>query len=151
MIDFPSGFLKKQLSGYLVRGAVLRTQIDFPGESHFKRLFLLNTNFVEDPVFYVLSTSRVAYYMAHINEPLIKNNIVYLEKGKTLLNLDEACVIDIRNVGEIYKEKLFENFKHKKLEYLGQVPNEILEQIDRIISRSELISPAIKKRILPGE
>jgi hypothetical protein len=149
VIDFPAGILKKQLDKYFVRGAILRTEIEFPGVERFKRLYLLNRDFQSDPILYVLSTSQLGFFRRHQKEPSVTENCIFLDAGRTSSNKSEPCVIDLRRVSEIDKEKLLEKFRTGKLAYLGKLPEDIISEIDEKIRASRLIDPFTKKRILP--
>lgn len=148
MIEIPDSVLRKQLNSNLKRGKVLRTEIFFDNTPRFKRLVLLNKDFSVDDIFYILSTSEVARYKKYGHLKPLKGNYTYVPKGQTCLNPNEEMVIDCRIVDFIKKEKLLENYKNKKLQFLDSVPRDILGEIDRILLNSILIPPKIKKQII---
>jgi len=148
VIDLPEIVLRKNLDSQLVRGKVLSTKIIFPKGSRFKRMLLLNKNFSEENVYYLFTTSQVRFYIKHKDEVPLKGNFIYIKKGGTPLNSDEPMVIDCRNIYPIKKEKLLENYKNKILRYRGDMPKEIMTEIDKIISASKLIPPKIKNHVI---
>lgn len=148
MIDLPKDVLRSPLASQLIRGNVLRTKIIFPQGPRFKRLILLNNNFSEDDIYYIHTTSQVGIYKINKNHPAFKDNFIYLQKGQTRFNSNENMVINCREVYEIKKEKLLENYKNKILNFLGIMPKKIMTEIDTIISVSRLISPKIKTHII---
>ena len=150
MIDLPVGAFRSVLNSQLARGKVLLTQIVFPEGPLFKRMILLNNNFSEEDIYYLLTTSRVGYYATYGNREPQKGNYIYIIKGGTPINPNEPMVIDCREVYSIKKEKLIENYKNKMLKYLDDMPEEIMTKIDKIISASRLISPIIKTHIIPN-
>ena len=150
MIDLPVGAFRSVLNSQLSRGKVLLTQIVFPEGPLFKRMILLNNNFSEEDIYYLLTTSRVGFYVKYGNREPQKGNYIYIIKGGTPINSNEPMIIDCREVYDIKKEKLVENYKSKMLRYLGDMPEEIMTKIDKIISASRLISQKIKIHIIPN-
>lgn len=150
MIDLPVGAFRSVLNSQLSRGKVLLTQIVFPEGPLFKRMVLLNNNFSEEDIYYFLTTSKIGYYAKDGNREPQKGNYIYVKKGGTPINSNEPMIIDCREVSDIKKEKLVENYKSKMLRYLGNMPKEIMTEIDTIISVSRLISPKIKNHIIPN-
>lgn len=148
MIDIPESVLRKNLDSQLVRGKVLSTKIIFQKDSRFKRIILLNKNFSEENVYYLFTTSQVIFYKKHEDEVPLKGNFIYIEKGVTPLNSNEPMVIDCRIIYPIKKEKLHENYKNMILRYRGDMPKEIMTEIDKIISASKLIPPKIKNHVI---
>ena len=149
MIDLPDKLLRNQLYSYLKRGKILRTQLSFGNKTIFKRLILLNVDFQGEDIFYMLTTSQVEFYNKYgIYDP-IKGNYIYIAAGKTVFNPQKDMVIDCRRIDIIEKEKLFKNYKYKKLKVLGDLPSDILRQIDTIVFDSVLIPQKIKEKVLP--
>lgn len=148
MIDLPKDALRSPLASQLIRGNVLRTKIIFPQGPRFKRLILLNNNFSEDDIYYIYTTSQIDIYKKYKNHPAFKDNFIYLQKGQTRFNSNEDMIINCREVYNIEKEKLLENYKDKILNFLGIMPKEIMTEIDTIISVSRLISLKIKTHII---
>lgn len=150
MIDLPLGVFRSVLNSQLARGKVLVTQIVFPDGPLFKRMILLNNNFSEEDIYYLLTTSKVGFYAKYGNREPQKGNYIYVKKGGTPINSNEPMVIDCRSVYVIKKEKLIENYKYEILRLLGDMPEEIMTKIDKIISASTLISQKIKTHIIPN-
>lgn len=150
MIDLPVGAFRSVLNSQLARGKVLLTQIVFPEGPLFKRMILLNNNFSEENIYYLLTTSKVGYYAKYGNREPQKGNYIYIKKGGTPINSNEPMIINCREVYIIKKEKLIENYKNKMLRYLDDMPEEIMTKIDKIISASKLISLKIKTHIIPN-
>ena len=149
MIDLPNNVLEQLLSSKLRRGGVLVTEIRFGSEPPlYKRLILLNKNFSTNEIFYVLSTSQVVWYQKHCNAEPLKGNFIFVKQGQTRLNPDKPMVIDCRGVDSIRKEKLIENLRNRKLRFLSDIPNDLLMEIDKIVSASKLIPRKIKDLII---
>lgn len=148
MIDLPESTLRKQLNSQLTRGKLLKTEILFPPHLYYKRLILLNNNFLEGDIYYILTTSKTDFFNKWGNYLGVKGNFIYVQKGQTSFNTNEDMIIDCRRIDVIKKEKLLENYKNKKLKFLGNIPKEIITEIDKIISVSRLISPKIKTHII---
>lgn len=64
----------KQLNSQLARGKILKTEIPFPEGPRFKRLILLNNDFSEDDIYYLLTTSQVDFYKEYGNLQALKGN-----------------------------------------------------------------------------
>lgn len=148
MIVLPNNILRKQLNSQLKRGKILRTKLFFPTGNRFKRMILLNKDFSEDDIFYILTTSKVDFFKDHCNFEGIKGNFIYIHKGQTHVNPNKDVVLDCRRIDIIKKEKLFERYKNNELNFLGEISKEFMTAIDKIVLNSRMISPKIKKHIL---
>lgn len=148
MIVFPESVLRKQLNAQLKRGKILTTELILGNKPFFKRLILLNNDFQGNDVFYIITTSKVDWYKKYGKYNPVKGNFIYINKGQTIFNPNKDMIIDFRRVDFIKMEKLLENYKNRKLRFLGDIPNDILMKIDNIILNSVLIPPKIKRKII---
>lgn len=148
MIDLTNSVLLKQLNSQLARGKILKTEILFPEGPRFKRLILLNNDFSEDDLYYLLTTSQVDFYKEYGNLQPLKGNYIYIQKGGTRINPNEDMAIDCRRVDIFEKGKLLSNYRNIKLKFLSIIPKEIMAEIDKIISFSKLITQNIKDHII---
>jgi len=148
MIDLPVNLVLSALEAKLKRGAVLRTLFSFENNDYFKRLIILNNQFLLDEIYFVFTTSQVEYFITNKDVDLIKLNTLFFRAGETFLNPDKDMIIDCRKVRQISKENLARNWNNHRLDFLGVLPLDIMEKIDNILKRSNLISPKVKQHIL---
>jgi len=149
MIHFSDEVLKEVLERALFRGNVLKTEFQFSLiEGSFKRIVLLNIDFTIPEIFFFFTTSKIKGFLDGMH-PDITGNFVFVPRGKTPDNPNEDMIIDCRKAYPITKEKLLENFRNNKLTSLSPLNEEFMRDINDIIGKSKLISPRIKKFILP--
>lgn len=136
-------------SSWLRRGNILRIRLYLPNirKEKFKRIIILNKDFILPNVYYVFTTTKVKKFL-NKKYPEIAGNFIFVPRGGGLDNLEEDVVIDCRTVYPIKKTKLLECYKKGWLDLVKRVPLELLEKIDRVISASYLIAEDIKERIL---
>lgn len=149
MVVIPNSILLQRFENGLIRGNVIRTQnlTDLPS-SMFKRIVLLNNNFNHREIYYCLTTSETEWYQSHWYSEKISTNCVYCLKGETPNNLTEDMVINLRQIYEIDKRVLFDNYKNKILDFLNFFSLDIMNQIDNIIKNSKLIAPKYITKII---
>jgi hypothetical protein len=148
MIDLPVNLVLPALEEKLKRGAVLRTLFQFENNDYFKRLIILNNQFSLDDIYFVFTTSQVEYFITNKDVDLIKLNTLFFRPGETFLNPDKEMIIDCRKVRQISKESLAKNWNNHRLDFLGEIPFDIMGKIDNILKSSNLISPKIKQYVL---
>ncbi len=148
MIKISDDALKKTLKSALFKGNVLRTEITFLStfDKGFKRFILLNNDFNIPDVYYVFTTSKVTSFINNTN-PNMRGNYLFIQKGRTLNNLNEDMVIDCRWVYRIKRENLLRNFKNGKLTSLNPFEDSIVKKIEDIIKRSLLIPDYLKELV----
>ena len=149
MVVIPNSILLKWFNRGFVRGSVIRTRNlpDLPPDK-FKRIVLLNNDFNDTKIYYCFTTSEVEWYIDHWYSERISKNCIYCLKGETSNNLTEDMIIDLRNIYEIDKKTLFDNFKNKILDFLDSFSVDIMNQVDDIIKDSEIIERKYIKKIL---
>jgi len=148
MISIPDDILKERFDTRLLRGNVLRTLINFPIKTIFKRLLLLNINFNLEDIYYFLTTSSTKWYIENKETEIVKNNCIFIKKGETINNQTEDMVIDCRKVYIISKSDLFNNYKNHKLDFLEKFSQDIINRVDNIIMNSKLIAPKYLSKII---
>jgi len=72
----------------------------------------------------------------------------FFRPGETFLNPDKDMIIDCRKVRQMSKESLARNWNNHKLDFLGEMPFDIMVKIDNILKRSNLIPRKVKQHIL---
>lgn len=148
MIELPKSLLSKRFDTELTRGRILRTSFVFQNEQHYKRLVLLNNNFQMDDIYFVFTTTKTSWYKMHSDIDWIRKHFIYVPKGITAFNIDEDMIIDCRKVNHIKKNKLLENWVVKKLDFIGMLPQDLMNNIEQLFKESKLISSKIKQHIL---
>ena len=88
MIVISDDILKNRFDCGLLRGNLLRTLFDFPTETKFKRMLLLNKNFDLEDIYFFFTTSSVEWYINNRESELIKDNYIFINKGETANNQD---------------------------------------------------------------
>jgi len=149
VIELPDSLLNKKIIASLKRGVVLRTKITLSGNRFFKRLIILNKDFNEGKIYFILSTSQVTWYKAHKAEAGVAGHFLFLPIGTTPSNPTEDMVINLREVFILPIAQLINNLRANKLQFLPSMPDQAMKDIDRIISVSKLIPQGIKNKILP--
>jgi len=141
--------LNSLLKKNLVQGKVIKLLLYFPNTSswYYKRIILLNKDFNNSEVYYVLTTSRTQKFIKSKYKEIV-GNFVFVPKGKTLDNKDEDFIIDLRSVFCITKDKLIKSLKNQKIEFLNPIPTDLLEELKRKIKVSFLILDIYKEKIL---
>lgn len=140
---------EKNIESFLVRGNILRLQLYLPQiqKKKFKRIIILNRNFTNDDVFYILTTTKTSKFINN-KYPEIAGNFILVPKGTELNNPKEDVVIDCRTVFPIKKSELQRCLSSGKLDLIKKVSNDLLDKIDRKIRISALIADEIKEKVL---
>ena len=149
MVVIPDSILLQRFNSSLVRGNVIRTcnLPNLPPEM-FKRIILLNNDFGDTKIYYCFTTSEVKWYIDNWYSDKVSKNCIYCLRGETPNNLTEDMIINLREINDIDKEILFNNYKNKVLDFLNPFSINIMNQVDDIIKNSKLIPfKYIKKTI----
>lgn len=148
MIRLPDEILLKRLNIELVRGNVFRTNLFFEDElPRFERIVLINSDFTIHTLYFFVATSQVDWYLNNWHLNFVKNNCIFLKRGRTEI-MDNDTVINCRRVRTLTTQSLLDRLKDNKLHFLGILPNDIIQEIDEIIKKSRSILDSIKKFIL---
>jgi len=141
MVVIPNPILLRAFNKALIRGNVIRTRnlTGLPSDL-FKRIILLNKDFNDSQIYYCLTTSKTGWYTDYWHWDRVSKNCIYCLMGETSNNPTRDMVIDLREVYEIDKKILFDNFKNKILSFLKPFSADIMNQIDDIIKDSKLIA-----------
>lgn len=132
--------LDKLFEKYFKRGVVLATEIHFySGVSKKKYLIALNQNAQDSESLLFLTTSKVDFFKRH---PSFKDHISISAGQLPYFPLE--TVIDCHGVQCMGRGR----YRERKLDIVGDLPKEILEQIDQIVAASRYISLRHKKDIL---
>jgi hypothetical protein len=95
----------------------------------------------------VLSTSQTGWYADHVADEGVADNFLFIPSGATPSNLTDM-VIHLREVLVLPIAQLVKNLRNKRLDFLPPMPDEAMNEIDKIITRSRLIPLGIKNKIL---
>ena len=149
MVVIPNSILLQSFNSGLVRGNVIRTR-NFPNlpPDMFKRIVLLNNNFTDSKIYYCFTTSEVEWYIDNWYSDKVSKNCIYCLKGETSNNLTEDMIINLREVGEIDKETLFDNYNNRILDFLNPFSVDIMNQVNNIIKDSKLIATKYINKII---
>ena len=129
---------------YFERGLVLGTEMHFgSGISKKKYLIVLNQNPAESETLLFMTTSQTDFYKKN---PSFKDHII-LAPGELPFFLLET-VINCHGVHGMSRAELRKRYLERKLDIVGNLPTELMEQIDQIVASSRYISPRHKKAIL---
>ena len=125
------------------RGVVLITEMQFPsGTRKLKYIVLLNKNPADLTTLLFLTTSQTDYYdrFPHLDHIRIKPNALPFFPKETIL--------DCREVFSMQREDLKRRYQETALKFIGTLPQDYIDQIDRLVASSRSISKRHKKIIL---
>ncbi len=148
-MQLPPEALKKLFFVRLKRGCVVKAPVHFHGTGDTKEKFLVLLNRdhgAMDPLFFFVTSSKLAFFERNLT---MKADAVFIEPG-TLQFFPLRTVINCREVHAFPKVDVEELAGQRRIEVVGDLPQAMVAQIDRIITASKLISVADKKRILPS-
>ena len=136
--------LEKLFERLFKRGAVIFTQMYFSdGTSKRKYLIVLNHDPAEPETLLFLTTSKVGFYEQN---PSFREHIK-IKAGVCDFFASET-VINCRGVQSMPRAMLKKRYLEKKLNIVGELPSEIMGEIDKIVTVSRFIMPRHKKAIL---
>ena len=126
-----------------VRGGVLITEMRFPsGARKLKYIVVLNKNPAESPTLLFLTTSQTDYYdrFPHVDHIRIQQNVVPFFPKETVLDCREVFAMDRADLKRRYREAA--------LKFVGVLPQEYMDQVDKVVAASRTIAIRYKKQIL---
>lgn len=138
-----TGFKKTLLDKHLVRGSVWKALQIFPKSSPRIKYWIVLVDDDND-ILYLLPTSKGAYFKRTKNISFVqiqKGSCEFFEKT-TYVSCDQ-----------IYREKseiVLSLFGQQKIDYIGQLPKELMIAIDKKLEASRVLSPH-EKSILFGD
>ena len=142
-MEVPSQTADQVFEKEFARGAVLITEMQFPsGTRKLKYLVVLNHHPVDVTTLLFLTTSRTDYYdrFPHGDHLRIKPN--------TLTFFPKETILDCREVFSMEREDLKRRYQEAALKFVGALPQDYMDQIDKVIASSRFISKRHKKLIL---
>ena len=113
------------------------------GVTKKKYLIVLNQNPADSETLLFLTTSQVDFFKKN---PSFKDHIIINAGVVPFFPLE--TVINCNGVQCMGRAELKKRYREKKLDIVGNLPKEIIEKIDKIVSVSRYISPRHKKAIL---
>lgn len=145
MVKVPNGICDDVFDKEFKRGSVIRTRIRFSsGTERHKFFIILNRNPQKDPTLIFLTTSKTDFFNKY---PNYNKDIIRILPGE-LSYFTKETIIDCRVVYKISREDLKSNFRNNILGFIGELPSDKLQSIDRIVEQSFFISKEDKDIIL---
>lgn len=142
-MEVPSKAADQVFEKEFARGAVLITEMQFPsGTRRLKYIVVLNKNPADSATLLFLTTSQTDYYrrFPHVDHILIQPN--------TLAFFPKETVLDCREVFSMERKDLKKRYQEAALKFVGTLPRDYMDRIDRLVASSRLISRRHKKMIL---
>lgn len=146
-MSLPPDQLRKLFSRRVKRGTVLLAKIRFheTGTEKPKYIVIVSRDPVKaDPLVFFITTSQLAVIE---RTPLFRENSVFLDVG-TVSFFPLRTAINCREPEEFVRADVADLFANGEAKIVGDLPDDVMRQIDDIVRLSVLISPADKKKIL---
>ena len=146
MIEFPKDVYNNVFDGEIKRGTVVKTGLichDGVERPHFYITVSYYTD--SDPLVFVVSTSSLDFYNLH---PEFNKDIIRVSANEIAF-FPVDTIIDCRKIFKIAKEKLKSSYYDNTLRFSGELPNDYLRKIDKIIKQTRFI-PKNDKRLILG-
>lgn len=145
MVKLPAAISGPHFDQQFKRGIVVKTPVRFKdGREKQKYLVILNYDVSKDPILFVLTTSQLEFYNKN---PHFNKDIIRIRAG-SISFFSKETIINCREIHRIARDKLKESFRDNILQIEGELPQEMLNDMDKIIEKSFFISPADKELIL---
>lgn len=145
MVKLPAAISDPHFDQQFKRGIIVKTPVRFKdGREKYKFLIILSHDVSNDPVLFVLTTSQLEFYDKN---PHFNKDIIRIKAG-SISFFPKETVINCREVHRIARDKLKGSFRDNILQIEGELPQEMLNDVDKIIEKSFFISPADKELIL---
>ena len=126
-----------------VRGGVLITEMRFPsGARKLKYIVVLNKNPADSPTLLFLTTSQTDYYdrFPYVDHIRIQSNMLSFFPKETILDCREVFVLD--------REDLKRRYREAAPKFVGALPQEYMDRIDKIVVASRTIAIRYTTQIL---
>lgn len=145
MIKLPANITDPVFDQHFERGAVVKTLFRCKdGKEKYKYFIILNKDISKGPIVFILTTSQLDFYNKN---PHFNSDIIRVLPG-TVSFFPKETIINCREVFKITREKLKDNFGNNILQIEGKLPQNILDNIDKVIEKSFLVSLNDKELIL---
>lgn len=145
MVKLPAAISDPHFDQQFKRGIVVKTPVRFKdGREKHKYLVILNYDVSKDPILFVLTTSQLEFYNKN---PHFNKDIIRIRAG-SISFFSKETIINCREIHRIARDKLKESFRDNILQIEGELPQEMLNDVDKIIEKSFFISTADKELIL---
>ena len=126
-----------------VRGAVLLTEMQFPnGTKKSKYIIVLNKTPADSATLLFLTTSQTDFYNRHQGLDHVRL------QANSLSCFPKETIIDCRKIWPMDRVSLKKRYQQGTLKFVGLLPQNYVEQIDRLVTSSRFISLRHKKAIL---
>jgi len=127
------------------RGGLFKMTVQFEdGTSREKYGIVVTADHTRDPVFLVLTTSKMKWYDANPKA----TGFIRLAAGE-VQSLGKETVVTCRQLHPVPRAAFMERYQGKTIEFCEQIPPAILAKIDAAIERSVTLSAAEKALVLP--
>lgn len=129
------------------RGAIFKMLEVFEntGVAKDKYHVVVGVDETSDPVLLILTTSKTDWYDKHPNV----SDYVRVAAGVIETLPPVTTIVQCRQIYLAVRARLLERYVADELEYCGQMPSEILAQIDAALAASSSLSPAEKAAVIP--
>lgn len=145
MIKLPTNLTDSLFDQNFERGSVVKTLFFCKdGKEKPKFFIILNKDISNESILFVLTTTQLDFYDRN---PHFNTEIIRILPG-TFKFFPKETIINCREVFKITKDKLKENFRNNILNIPGKLPQDMLDNIDKIIEKSFFIPPTYKELIL---
>ena len=142
--SFSPDVLDREFERIFRQGTVGRIEIQFPQERRFKFFIVLNANTKEAEILTVISQSDPQYAL---NNDILKTHLIHVTPESTDNIFRKSCYIDCRNIVKINRIEIKDRFILKQCQLIGQLPENILQNIIKIVIGSSLIEIEYQERI----
>jgi len=136
----------KPLTKTFVKGTVVYyVKLPLTVEVKNKFLVILNRDCSQPDIYYFLTTSQTKFYESHRK---LRNYFIFIPKNTVPFFL-LTTLIDCRYPYLLKRAKLRKKYGDRELSFKGILPEQLMNKVIRVVRGSSLISPKIKKLILP--
>ena len=142
----PDELVRPIFDNSLVRGALVRIE-DYPvepGRNRTKYCIVLNLDCSASEILLALATSKVGKFLG-----AWRHDSVRIAAG-LIGDLPRETVVDCRVLRRIRRTEIFDAFRNLRATIHAPVPPAVLTEIEAVVRRSRLLSPAEKRIVLGG-
>ena len=145
MVIIPPKICSNVFNNEFKQSSVIKTKIRFSsGIEKEKYLVIVNKNPQNDPMLYFVATSKLDFYNKH---PGYNKDIIRLPAGKIEV-FPKETIIDCRSVEKGSRAIFESNFQRGTLVFAGELPGQIMSDIEKLVEQSFFIAKQDKEIIL---
>jgi len=150
MVDLPADLTDFAFDAKFKKGMVAKVEgfVFADGTTRDKYIVVLNRDASASQAIFFLTTSKTEFYKTNT---IAQTNAVVVPPGKVSFFPLET-VVNCREAHSMKRVDMKKKFGDHQLTFKGHLPDDVLLQIEAVVSKSILIPPAITKMILddPG-